>query len=82
MESVTPWYSPVKPKPVHESDEGKAFWDVVVYAEHSYLRANRVDVRFVDYRAEQVWAVEMSCPCIDNRVKKIEEKATKYGPLL
>ena len=37
-------------KPTNESDERKAFWDVTVYAEHTYVRANRVDVRFVDHR--------------------------------
>ena len=46
------------------------------------VRANRVDVRFVDHKAKQAWAVEMSCPWIDNRAKKLEEKAIKYGPLL
>ena len=82
VESAPPWYSPVKPKPIYESDEGKAFWDLAVYTEHIYVRANRVDVRFVDHKAKQVWAVEMSCPWIDNRAKKVEEKAIKYGPLL
>ncbi|XP_068704887.1 uncharacterized protein [Montipora foliosa] len=82
VEGVPPWYSPVKPKPIYESDEGKAFWDVAVYAEHTYVRANRIDARFVDHKAKQVWAVEMSCPWIDNRAKKVEEKAIKYGPLL
>ena len=62
VESVPPWYSPVKPKTIHESDEGKAFWDVAVYAENTYVRANRVDARFVDHKAKQVWAVEMRCP--------------------
>ena len=62
VESVPPWFSPVKPKPIYESDEAKAFWDVAVYAEHTYVRAIRVDVRFVDHKAKQVWAVEMSCP--------------------
>lgn len=82
VEGAPPWYSPVKPKPIYESDEGKAFWDVAVYAEHTYVRANRIDARFVDHKAKQVWAVEMSCPWIDNRAKKVEEKAIKYGPLL
>ena len=82
VESVPPWYSPVKPKPVYESDEAKAFWDVAVYAVHTYVRAIRDDVRFVDHKAKQVWAVEMSCPWIDNSAKKVEEKAIKYGPLL
>ena len=81
VESVPPWYPPVEPKPLYESHEGKAFWDVAVYAEHTYVRANRVDVRFVDHKAKQVWAVENSCPWID-RAKKVEEKAIKYGPLL
>ena len=72
----------MKQKPIYESDEGKAFSDVAVCAEHTYLRANRVVVRFVVYRAKQVWAVEMSCPWSDHRAKKVEEKAIKYGPLL
>ena len=76
VEGVPPWYSPVKPKPIYD------FWDVAGYAEHTYVRANRVDTRFVDQKAKQVWAVEMSCPWIDNRAKKVEEKAIKYGPLL
>ena len=81
VEGVPPWYSPVKPNPIYESAEGKVFWDVAVYAEHTYVRANRVDARFVDHKAKQVWAVEMSCPWINNSAKKVEEKAIKYGPL-
>ena len=49
VESVPPWCSPVKPKPIYESDEAKAFWDATVYAEHAYVKANRVDVCFVDH---------------------------------
>ena len=82
VESVPPWYSPVTPKPIYESDDAEAFWDVPVYAEHAYVKANRVDARFVDHKTKQVWAIEMSCPWIDNRKKKVEEKTTKYGPLL
>ena len=55
---------------------------MTVYAEHAYVKANRVDVCFVDHKAKQVWAVQISCPWIDNRAKKVEEKAIKYGPLL
>ena len=82
MESVPPWYSPVKPNPIYESDEAKAFWDVAVYAEHAYVRANRFDVCFVVHKANHVWAVQISCPWIDNRAKKVEEKAITHGPLL
>ena len=80
-ESVLPWYSPVKPKPIYESDDAKAYWDVPVYTEHNFVKANRVDVRFVDNNAKQVWLVEISCPWIENRKKKAEEKTTKYGAL-
>ena len=52
------------------------------YMLNTHVRANRVDVRFVDHKAKQVVEVEMSCPWIDNRAKKVEEKAIKYGPLL
>ena len=55
---------------------------MAVYVEHTYVRASRVYVRFVDHKAKQVWAVEMGCHWIDNRAKKVEEKAKKYGPLL
>ena len=48
-----------------------------MYAEQSYVKANRVDVRFVG----RVWAVEMSCPWLDNRRKKEREKTEKYAPL-
>ena len=58
--------------------KGKLFWNVAVYAEHTYVRANRDDVCFVAHKAKQVWAVEMSCLWIDNRAKKVEEKAIKY----
>ena len=33
VESVPPWYSPVKLKPIYEWDKRKAFWDVAVNAE-------------------------------------------------
>ena len=55
---------------------------MAVYAEHAHVRANPFDVCFVDHKAKQVWAVQISCPWIDNRAKKVEEKAIKYGPLL
>ena len=76
IDSVPPWYSCAVPKPVFESSEALAFWDVSVYAEQTIVKANRVDARFV-----KVWAVEMSCPWMEHREKKSEEKTVKYGPL-
>ena len=33
--SFPPWYSRVEPKPMYESTDAQAFWDVPVYAEHT-----------------------------------------------
>ena len=64
-----------------EMTEALAFWDVPVYAEHTIVKANRVDARFVDHKDKKVWAVEMSTPWMEHREKKCEEKKVKYGPL-
>ena len=81
IDSVPPWYSYAVPKPLYESSEALAFWDVPVYAEHTIVKANRVDARFVDHKNKKVWAVEMSCPWMEHREKKSEEKTVKYRPL-
>ena len=39
-----------------------------------------MDARFVDNR-NKVWAVELSCPWMEHREKKSEEKTVKYGLL-
>ena len=66
---------------MYESTHAQAFWDVQVYAEHTVVCANRVNARIVDHKEKRVMLVEMSCPWIDNRVKKEAEKTEKYGPL-
>ena len=58
-DSVPPWYSRVEPKPIYESTDAQAFLDVPVYAEHTFVRANRVDARFVDHKVKRVLSVEM-----------------------
>ena len=73
IDSFPPWYSPAVPKPICESSEALAFWDVPVYAEHTIVEANRVDARFVDHKTKKVWAVEMSCRWIEHLEKKSEE---------
>ena len=45
------------------------------------VKANREDARFVDHKTKKVWTVEMSCPWIEHRQKRSEEKTAKYGPL-
>ena len=79
--TVPPWYSSKVPEPLYESAEAQAFWDVPVYAEYNHVKANRVDARFMDHKNKKVMAVEMSCPWINNREKKDEEKTLKYCPL-
>ena len=66
---------------MYETPVAQAYRDVPVYADHTCVKANRVDARFVDHKGKKVWAVEMSCPWVENRRKKDKEKTAKDGPL-
>ena len=81
IDTVTPWYSPIKPQSVYVTAEVQAYWDVPVYGEYQELRANRVDARMVNNREKQVVTLEMSCPWVSNRDKRTSEKTMKYAPL-
>ncbi|XP_022783739.1 uncharacterized protein LOC111324448 [Stylophora pistillata] len=84
IDEIPPWYSPDKPKPVYESENVKAYWDVPIYAdqqEYQDLRANRIDTRIVNHQEKKVIVMEMSCSWVSNRQKKTSEKAMKYAPL-
>ena len=81
IDEVPIWYSPVRPKPIYENSYAQAFWDVPLFAEHNEVRANRVDARVINHKLRSVVTLEMSCPWIENRSKKDEEKALKYGPM-
>ena len=35
----------------------------------------------MDHKTKKVWAVEMSCPCIEHWEMKSKEKTAKYRPL-
>ena len=52
----------------------------LVYANHTEVRANRVDARIVDKERKTVTLLEMSYPWIENRKQKEEEKTRKYAP--
>ncbi|PFX29758.1 hypothetical protein AWC38_SpisGene5457 [Stylophora pistillata] len=80
-DEIPPWYSPDKPKPVYESENVKAYWDVPIYADQQEVRCNRVDARIVNHMCKRVVTLEMSCPWVNNRTRKDEEKTLKYGPL-
>ena len=54
VEKVAPWYSRIEPKPMYESLDTQAFWDVLVCADHTFVGANRVDARFVNHGIKQV----------------------------
>ena len=38
--------------------------------------------RFVSHERKEVCTIEMSCPWIESRAKKDEEKTLKYGPMM
>ena len=80
IESSPPWYSPVQPTPDCENDKAGAYWDVPVYAESTFVKSNRVDVRIVDKEKKEVLLIEMMCPWIGNKGKKETENTTKYAP--
>ena len=82
IEEVPPWYSPVMPKPAYQNTTSEAFWDIPIYAEHNEVRANRIDARLVSHERKEVCTIEMSCPWIESRAKKDEEKTLKYGPMV
>ena len=48
VDEVPPWYSEIQPKPLNESQDVQALWDIPVYAEHNEVRANRMDARIVN----------------------------------
>ena len=50
----------MKPKPLYESSEAKAYLDVPVFAEHEHLLQNRVDAGFVIHKEKTLIAVEMN----------------------
>ena len=83
VESPPAWYSPIKPKPEYVSEDVQALWDTPTYGENHELQANRIDAKIVNHKSKEVTVVvlEMSCPWIENREKKDEEKSVKYGLL-
>ena len=80
-DTVPPWYCPVVSKPMYESPDAQAYWNIPVFAVSEQVRHNRVDARFIDHEKKRVLAVEMSYLWTEKGEKKQEEKTTKYGPL-
>ena len=82
IEEFPPWYSLVTPKPAYQNTTSEAFWDIPTYAGHNQVRANQIDARLVSHERKEVCTIEMSCPWIESRAKKDEEKTLKYGPMM
>ena len=78
IEEVTPWYSPVMPKPAYQNTTSEAFWDIPIYTEHNEVRANRIDKRLVSHERKEVCTIEMSCPWIESR--KMRKRHSSMGP--
>ena len=66
---------------MYENERATAYWEVPLYAEINLVTANRIDTTIVGKGKREVSLIEMSCPWIENRDVKAEEKATKYAPL-
>lgn len=66
-------------QPICKSTEALVFWDVPAYAEHTAVKAKRVDA-FVEHKTNKVKAVEMFFSWVEPSEKKSQETA-KYGPL-
>ena len=81
IESNPPWFSPIQPKPHYENNKAIAYWDIQVFAEETEVRANRIDARVEDKENKEILLIEMTCPWIENREKKEEEKTRKYAAL-
>ena len=82
FESLPAWYSPIKPKPEYVSEDVRALWDIPTYGENHELQANKIDAKIMNHKSKEVVVLETSCPWIENREKKDEEKSKNCGPLL
>ena len=80
ISEVPPWYySKSQSKPSYENGSAQALWDVSIYADSIELRANIIEARIVDEEQKRVFAIEMSCPWVDNCEVKEMEEAQKYA---
>ena len=81
VSTIPPWCSMEQPKPLYENDNGRAYWDVPVFAKNVEVRNIRIDARVINKEKKKVYLLEMSCPWITNREEKSEKKTNKYAPL-
>ena len=70
-------FSKIQPKPMYENERAIAYRDILLYADNTHVKANRIDAMIVDKENKKVSVIEMSCPWAENREEKYAEKTTK-----
>ena len=45
-----------------ENSYAQTFWDVLLFAEHNEVKANRVGALVINHKRRSVVTLEMSCP--------------------
>ena len=78
---MEPWYLPTKPKPVYEKERATAYWDVPLYVDTTLVHSNSIDATVIDKNNKKISVIEISCPWVENREVKDNEKSTKYSHL-
>ena len=81
IDTVPPWYSPIKPQPVYETADRPEHPSTHVPGKFQEQRANIVDARIANNQHKQVIALEMSCPWVSNRDKTTSDRTMKNAPL-
>ena len=71
--TVPPCYSLEPPKPLYENDMGKAFWDILAFAENVEVRNNRINKE-----KKNVYLLEINCTCIASREEKSQGKLNTH----
>ena len=51
---------------MYENERAIAYWDILLYAENTHVKANRIDATIVDKENKKVSVIEMSCPWVEN----------------
>ena len=69
------WYSH-KPPPVIESSSAKILWDFILATSHNHP-SNRHDIVLYDFRQQEIFFIEISCPADINVSIKEDEKINK-----
>ena len=79
-DTVPPWYSPAVPKPIYESPEAQAYWDIPVFAVSEQVKQNRVDARYIDHKKKKVLAVENELPMDGEQRKEARREDHQVWP--